>query len=186
MYTCSSVIRSCFPPSSWPRADDERSAFQLLTLSSSPTKRLPLLGKLLRLFSHPRHFPPFTPSPLPFRKFLPNFSTFLKRNGKNLRKYHPSSTSISSYLKFPVFPPVLARSSQFETRKTVFLPKLETRAPFFFLSLREGNKSENGTLVVGSWILGREEILREFRKGSSKWRRRRRRRRRVEKRSNDK
>lgn len=148
MYTCSSVIRSCFPPSSWLRADDERSASRLLTLSSSPTPvRETPPPPSLRLSLLPSSII----SPLPFfshcfefRKFLPGIDPDKKKKKKGTSpktRTYPSLPDIETNKKqllvqFPVFPPILdqlrmeaSRFRRGEAGKPV-LPKLETRASF--------------------------------------------------------
>lgn len=100
MYTCSSVIRSCFPPSSWLRADDERSASRLLTLSSSPTPvRETPPPPSLRLSLLPSSII----SPLPFfshcfefRKFLPGIDP-----GKKKKKKKGTSPKTRTYPSLP-------------------------------------------------------------------------------------
>lgn len=149
MYTCSSVIRSCFPPSSWLRADDERSASRLLTLSSSPTPVRETPPPPSLRFSL---LPSSIISPLPFfshcfefRKFLPGIDPGKKKKKKKepLQKLvhtppFPISNSNKKQLliQFPVFPPILdqlrmeaSRFRRGEAGKPV-LPKLETRASF--------------------------------------------------------
>lgn len=149
MYTCSSVIRSCFPPSSWLRADDERSASRLLTLSSSPTpvrETPPPPSLRLSLFLHPSFLPfPFSPIVSNFENFSPVSIQVKKKKKKKepLQKLvhtppFPISNSNKKQLliQFPVFPLILdqlrmeaSRFRRGEAGKPV-LPKLETRASF--------------------------------------------------------
>lgn len=147
MYTCSSVIRSCFPPSSWLRADDERSASRLLTLSSSPTpvrETPPPPSLRLSLFLHPSFLPfPFSPIVSNFENFSPvSIQIKKKKKGTSPKtRTYPSLPDIETNKKqllvqFPVFPPILdqlrmeaSRFRRGEAGKPV-LPKLETRASF--------------------------------------------------------
>lgn len=145
MYTCSSVIRSCFPPSSWPRADDERSAFQLLTLSSSRPLSSGNSSSFLPLTPLP---PPFIPStPLLSRKFLPIFRR-MKRNGKILRKYQPSSSHLLSNFSTSSCESTRNRpTDSSQTRNTSFFP--------FFPFTREIGKVKMGKRLGIHIVVGR-------------------------------
>lgn len=131
MYTCSSVIRSCFPPSSWPRADDERSAFQLLTLSSSR----PLSS------GNSSSFLPLTPLPPPLYSFYSSSISKISPNISTDEEKWKNPSKISTLLfsfTFQFFHQFLRIDAESTNR---FFPNSKHEL-FSFLSLHEGNRSK--------------------------------------------
>lgn len=122
MYTCSSVIRSCFPPSSWPRADDERSAFQLLTLSSSR----PLSS------GNSSSFLPLTPLPPPLYSFYSSSISKISPNISTDEEKWKNPSKISTLLDIFSFTFQFFSTSSCESTRNRPTDSSQTRNTSFF------------------------------------------------------